>query len=123
MPMKDGTRFDRLLSINSIVPFIHLPAPASTAKSSLMKSALFTTSAAKGVVKEEKGGVIKVKRNAMKNLGIDSRNDDYIRESSPPKKSKVASSAAPITNRRGTRERSSSDCVVTALLALGADRQ
>jgi hypothetical protein len=133
VPAKDRARFHRLLSINSIVPFIHLPTPASSSSSSsLMNAALIPASVAnaKGVAREGKEGGIKIKRNAATRSYQEngSYDDDKITAPPAPKKSKVAppSTTAPLTqsNRRNTtRERSSSDCVVTALLALGADRQ
>jgi hypothetical protein len=115
------------------VPFIHLPTPASSSSSSssLMNAASFTSSVANAnsVAREGKEGGINIKRNTRNRSyqEKDSYDDDDI--TAPPvlKKSKVAPSAtAPVTKsncRSTTRERSSSDCVVTALLALGADRQ
>ncbi len=134
VPTKDRAQFDRLLSINSIVPFIHLPTPASSSasSSSLMNAALFTSSVANliGVIGKEKEGGIQMKRNAATRSyhENDNYNNDDVKAPSPPKKSKVAplSTTTPFTKsnfRSTTRERSPSDCVVTALLALGADRQ
>jgi hypothetical protein len=73
---------------------------------------------------------MKMKRNAKVHHEEDNyddedgNNDDMA--PSPSKKSKVASNNTPAKMTKlssGSRERSSSDCVVTALLALGTDRQ
>ncbi len=137
VPAKDHAQFDRLLSINSNVPFIHLPTPASSSalsssSSSLMNAASFTSSVANsiGVVGKEKERGIQMKRNTRNKSYHENDNyiDDDVKAPSPPKKSKVAppSTTAPVTKsncRSTTWERSPSDCVTTALLALGADCQ
>ena len=118
--MKDRARYNRLLSINSIVPFIHLPTPPTS-----------SSSVANGV---SEGGM-KMKRNAKVHQHEednyyddedDNNNNNNDMAPSPSKKSKVASNTTPVTLTKlssGSRERSSSDCVVTALLTLGTDRQ
>lgn len=93
IPRKDRARLDRLLSLNNIVPFIHLPAGLTVAPSQKKeRSSVESTLTARGSINEhvkEQRGSVHQKENKL----------------------------------QAVRERVTSDCAVNALLALGTDRQ
>lgn len=96
IPHKDRARFDRLLSVNNIVPFIHLPVG-------------YTMASKKRRQKEE----------SMMNMGSGSSNSN---ESNTHAGARIQQQKE--NKSKQGRERATSDGAINALLALGsADRQ
>ena len=118
IPRKDRARSDKLLSVNNIVPFIHLPAGRRPSKQKDTSSTIASLKSGGG------GGGAGSRTGSASDRRARVIQNKYMKDpSTSTKNAGAAAGAAGVSSSGGTRDRATShDGAINALLALGGSQ-